>query len=307
MANLKEIRKRIVSVQNTQKITRAMTMISASKLHRARLDIENSRYYNQALKEMVLSLQQKAVEHLEVFLEKEETEQADQKVAILLYTSDRGLCGALNSSLCKKLESFMSEKQLNPELFIIGKKGKDFFQSKDFSIQNGHYRLKENILKQEVPKSAQSLIRDFLNGEYKAIYLAFNYFKSAITQEPCIQKLLPLALPTEPEKPNTERTESEQIVNKKKDENTELADFIFEPSTKEVCEQLIPTYLENLCYLCLLDNFACEHASRMRVMDSATNNANDLISKLQIQYNRARQANITTELTEIISGAESIN
>ena len=294
MANLKEIRKRIVSVQNTQKITRAMTMISASKLHRARLDIENSRYYNQTLKEMVLSLQQKAAEYLEAFLAKKTEENSTQKVAILLYTSDRGLCGALNSGLCKKLERFVAENKLVPDLFIIGKKGKDFFQTKGFSIQSGHYRLKENTLKQEVPKSAQSLIQSFLKGEYKEIYLAFNYFKSAITQEPCIQKLLPLTLPTE-------ETEKEN-----KDENTEIADFIFEPTTKEVCEQAIPTYLENLCYLCLLDNFACEHAARMRVMDSATNNANELISKLQVQYNRARQASITTE-TEIISGAESIN
>ena len=183
MANLKEIRKRIVSVQNTQKITRAMTMISASKLHRARLDIENSRYYNQTLKEMVLSLQQKAAEYLEAFLEKKTEENSTQKVAILLYTSDRGLCGALNSGLCKKLERFVSENKLVPDLFIIGKKGKDFFQTKGFSIQSGHYRLKENTLKQEVPKSAQSLIQSFLKGEYKEIYLAFNYFKSAITEK----------------------------------------------------------------------------------------------------------------------------
>ena len=146
MANLKEIRKRIVSVQNTQKITRAMTMISASKLHRARLDIENSRYYNQTLKEMVLSLQQKAAEYLEAFLEKKTEENSTQKVAILLYTS---VCGALNSGLCKKLE------QRNTNLYLIYlslvKKEKIFFKQKDLDSKRT-FRLKANTLKQEVPK-----------------------------------------------------------------------------------------------------------------------------------------------------------
>ena len=130
--------------------------------------------------------------------------------------------------------------------------------------------MKENTLKQEVPKSAQSLIQSFLKGEYKEIYLAFNYFKSAITQEPCIQKLLPLTLPTE-------ETEKEN-----KDENTEIADFIFEPTTKEVCEQAIPITLKTFAIFERIT--LSEHAARMRVMDSATNNANELISKLQVQY-----------------------
>ena len=283
MAQLKDIRKRIVSVKNTKKITKALSMISASKLFLARKNIEQSRPYNTALKEIVRSFYHKAPEHLEKFLIKRDS----NKIAFLLFTSDRGLCGSLNSALCKELKAKSKENKVT--LFIIGKKGKDFFKSENIKVADEHIKLKEIELKNLMPELTQNLVTSFLKEEYDEIHLAFNYFKNSLQQVPTIQQFLPLSLEDEDD-------------SKKLD-----ADFIYEPSIKEISQRIIPLYLENLCYLCLLDSFASEHATRMRVMDSATNNATDLIDKLQVQYNRARQASITTELTEIISGAESIN
>lgn len=287
MANLKDIRKRIVSVKNTQKITRVMTMISASKLHKARQAIHQSRPYHNKLQEIFVALCKNAPETLEVF--RREVKNSEGKSAVVLFTSDRGLCGAFNSGLCKKLVTFLKERK-NTDLFIIGKKGKDFFDHlNNFFVVSGHYKKKEIELKNEVPKIAAMLIKEYLLETYDEIYLAFNCFISSVTQEPKIQKFLPI-----------------DFITSEADTLEESTQALFEPSLKEISSKLIPNYLENFCYLCLLDSFAGEHASRMRVMDAATNNARDLIIKLQMQYNRARQANITTELTEIISGAESV-
>ena len=285
MANLKDIRKRIVTVKNTQKITRVMCMISASKLHKARKKITQSRPYHYKLQEIFVALCKNSPESLESFMRQPKK---NEKTAVLLLTSDKGLCGAFNSGLCKKLATTIKNKQT--DLFIIGKKGKDFFaQHKNFSIIEGYYKKKEPELKNEVKKLGQTLIKKYLTKEYGEIYITFNYFVSSVNQEPKIKKFLPLDLASETNKENEQPTQA-----------------LFEPSLKKISSQLLPSYLENLCYLYLLDSFAGEHASRMRVMDSATNNARDLITKLQMQYNRARQANITTELTEIISGAESV-
>jgi F-type H+-transporting ATPase subunit gamma len=233
------------------------------------------------------SLYKNAPEAIENFTRESSGE--NKKIAILLFTSDRGLCGAFNSALCKQLSVFLQDKK-NTDLFLIGKKGRDFFQQEEnISIIEGYYKEKEEKLKHKICEMSQVLIKKFLKEEYDEVYLAFNYFVSSINQEPRIERFLPLNIAEDP------------TANEK-----ETTPAIFEPSVKQIADELIPTYLENLCYLCLLDSFAGEHASRMRVMDAATNNARDLITKLQMQYNRARQANITTELTEIISGAESV-
>ena len=283
MANLKDIRKRITTVKNTQKITRVMRMISASKLHKARQSISQSKPYHLKLKEMFFALCESSSESLEKFITKGE----EGKCAILLFTSDRGLCGAFNSGLCKKVADFLPDKK-EVDLIIIGKKGKDFFQtSNTVNIVEGYYKKKEEELKTEVSKIGELLVNNFLRKDYNEIYLAFNCFVSSVAQKPVIKKFLPLEIEKQKEK-------AQQGV------------AFFEPSQRQICAELLPVYLENLCYLCLLDSFAGEHASRMRVMDAATNNARDLIIQLQTQYNRARQASITTELTEIISGAESI-
>lgn len=288
MANLKEIRKRINSVQSTKKITNAMAMISASKLYQARKSITQSRDYNLGLKKIVTQLSKKAPTHLEKFLLKAQA----QKTAVLLFTSDKGLCGALNSSLCKQVSILTEKDKSAVDFFIIGKKGRDFFTAKGVVIKDGYYSLKEKELKAVVPKLAETLINLFSKKEYGEIYIAYNYFKNALQQDPIIKKLLPLELDLE------SNTTDEEVVQQN--------EYIYEPSVEQISSQVVPLYLENLCYLSLLDSFACEHAARMRVMDSATKNATDLIGKLQVQYNRARQANITTELTEIISGAEAI-
>ena len=285
MANLKDIRKRIVTVKNTQKITRVMTMISASKLHKAKQVISQSRPYHLKIKEIFFSLMNAPPQSLEEF-----TKKKDQgKCAVLLLTSDRGLCGAFNSGLCKKLSSFLENKE-EVDLFVIGKKGKDFFQSNSaVNILEGYYKKKEEELKRAISDLAEFLFSEFVKNTYNEIYVAFNYFVSSITQKPEIQQFLPL-----------------EIKDQSKLNKQQAGVAIFEPSQKTISNEILPVYLENLCYLCLLDSFAGEHASRMRVMDAATNNARDLITQLQTQYNRARQANITTELTEIISGAESV-
>ena len=291
MTNLKDIRKRIIAIKNTQKITRVMAMISAAKLYKAKRSISKSKPYHLELKNIFLALCKTDTGLLKSFFR--EPAEPKVKTAVLLLSSDKGLCGAFNSALCKKLSAFLDKNQ-NTDLFVVGKKGKEFFKyHNNLVIVEGYYQEKEIELKNIVPKIARTLMQSFLQKKYDEIYLAFNCFVSSIYQEPQIQKFLPLLLDRE-------------IIGDKS-QAAQMQQAIFEPSLKAISNELLPVYLENLCYTCLLDSFAGEHASRMRIMDAATNNARDLITKLQMQYNRARQASITTELTEIISGAESVS
>ena len=287
MATLKDIQIRITSIKNTQQITRAMKLVSASKMKRAEDRIVEARPYSDKLRAIVANLAEGMESSAHPLLEKRD----GGKAVIILITSDKGLCGGLNNNLCKALNQHLQENgsQFDSiELTTFGKKGTEFFQKTDLEISNIYRNLREEEMLRSASQKTKELIQQYSKGEYNHILLAFNRFKNVISQIPTVRNILPLEAPTEETK-----TAEDQ------------AEFLFEPSTTEILNTLLPQYVENQVYTAMLDGFASEHAARMTAMDAATENAAEMIESLQLQYNRARQSAITSELIEIISGAEA--
>ena len=286
MATLKDIKLRITSVKSTQQITKAMKMVAASKMKKAEDRIKAARPYTDKLTAMVTNLASGMEEGAHPLL----TKRKGGKALVVLFTSDRGLCGGLNANLCKSLVRFnksILEEVEHVELITLGRKGHEYFKKTEEEIAEFHKDLKEEEYIEQLTKVMPDLIRRYTEGECNRIYLAYNHFVNVISQEITFDQVLPV------EAPEDGASESD-------------AEFVLEPDKVAILSEILPQYVENQAFTALLDGFACEHASRMTAMDAATNNAGDLIKSLNLQYNRARQAAITTELTEIISGAESL-
>ena len=286
MANLKSIKKRIVSVKNTRQITKAMKMVSAAKLRRAQENIVAARPYAGKLGEVLQSLAGNLKEDLHPLLEKREA----GKLLLIVVTSDRGLCGGFNANLCKSAERFITENRHLYEqvsLMTVGRKGFEF-------LKNRHtiYKNAANILSkpnyQDAAQLAQDVITGYLEKEFDQVILLFNAFRSVMSQDITFQQLLPVQ------------------PDAKVDTDETPVEYIFEPSVGELLAEILPKNIEVQIFKAILESVAAEHGARMTAMDSASKNANEMIGKLTLQYNRARQAAITTELMEIISGAESI-
>ena len=288
MASLKDIRKRIDSVKRTQKTTSAMKMVSAAKLRRAEDHIREATPYAQKLKSIVSSLSTR--------FESEEQDKgfgslfrnsSGKRTGVILVTSDRGLCGGFNSNLSKALlQQLIDEGVECAEFAIFGRKGNDFFKRTPHKILVNHAGTPPDQHLNLVNEVVGEFSRRFENGELDQVLLAYNHFVSVISQIPVIEKLLPIK-PIE-----TETADSREIL--------------FEPSPEEILQTLLKKYVQNQVYVSWLDTIAGEHAARMTSMDAATKNAGEIIDKLQLHYNRTRQAAITGELIEIISGAESL-
>ncbi|HBD28471.1 MAG TPA: ATP synthase F1 subunit gamma [Deltaproteobacteria bacterium] len=288
MASLKDIRKRIDSVKRTQKTTSAMKMVSAAKLRRSENAIREATPYANKLKSVVSSLSTR-------FDGKDQDtgfgllfqNSGGKRTGVILITSDRGLCGGFNSNLSKALARQLADEEVEcAEFVILGRKGNEFFKRSAHNILANHTGTS--------PGEQLVLVRDIVSeftsrfeaGDLDQVILAYNHYVSVIAQVPVIEQLLPI---TQPE--------------------TEIADerdIIFEPSPQDILETLLKKYVQNQVYVSWLDTIAGEHAARMISMDAATKNAGEMIEKLQLHYNRSRQAAITRELIEIISGAESL-
>ena len=288
MASLKDIRKRIDSVKRTQKTTSAMKMVSAAKLRRAEDHIREATPYAQKLKSIVSSLSTR--------FEGEEQDtgfgslfrnSSGKRTGVILVTSDRGLCGGFNSNLSKALlQQLIDEGVECAEFAIFGRKGNDFFKRTPHKILVNHAGTPPDQHLNLVNEVVGDFSRRFENGELDQVLLAYNHFVSVISQIPVIEPLLPIK-PIE-----TETVDKREIL--------------FEPSPEEILQTLLKKYVQNQVYVSWLDTIAGEHAARMTSMDAATKNAGEIIDKLQLHYNRTRQAAITGELIEIISGAESL-
>ena len=283
MASLKDIRKRIDSVQKTQKTTSAMNMVSAAKLKRAENNIKSAIPYSEKLKEVVSSLRSRLTDEENPLFQ----EMGGENTAVILITSDRGLCGGFNTNLCKMLlEEFADIPVERLTMTMIGRKGFDYFKRRSYEILGNFQETRPEDQMNVVREVISQCIQRYENGELDKVYLAYNHYRSVINQKPVIEQLLPI--------PKTEA------------ENSDDREVTFEPSPEAILDRLLDKFLENRIYVSWLDSSAGEHAARMTAMDSATKNAGDMIDKLQLTYNRTRQAAITTELIEIISGAESI-
>lgn len=288
MATLKDIKLRMNSIENTQQITKAMKMVAASKMRKAEERVTQSRAYAEKLKAIISNLSAGMDESAHALL----TQREGGKAVVLLITTDRGLCGGLNVNLCKQLFKFVPDETNKlelVELVAFGKKGNEFFSNRGGNIAESFRDMKEQEYTEILGKKIKELIKQYIDGEFNHLYVAFNQFKNVVTQIPTLQQVLPIEPPEEEESATTDQTE-----------------FIFEPSSEGILNAILPQYVENQAFTALLNNIASEHAARMTAMDAATNNASDMLSALEIQYNRARQAAITSELIEIISGAEAL-
>jgi len=288
MANLRAIRKRISSVKSTQQITRAMKMVSAAKLRRAQDAIIAARPYARKMREVVQAVAGRVEGDAHPLLAARE----GKKLALLVVTSDRGLCGSFNAGLTRMAYRFINEQRANYEaitLFVVGRKGRDFFRRREVSIRKEYLGVLGNITRNHASMMANDLAEGFLSGEFDEVQIVFNEFRSAISQVTRFEKLFPIAMEMA-----GEAAEEAGI------------DYLYEPGRKEILASLLPKYVETQIFRVLLESVAGEHGARMTAMDSATNNSVDMIARLTLQMNRARQATITTELTEIVSGAEAL-
>jgi F-type H+-transporting ATPase subunit gamma len=286
MASLKSIKKRIVSVKNTRQITKAMKMVSAAKLRRAQENVVAARPYAKKLAEVLQSLAGNQEGDLHPLLEKREA----KKLLLIVVTSDRGLCGGFNSNLCKAGDRYIKEKQGSFEqisVLTVGRKGYEFLKSRHPVYKNfSNILAKPNY--QTAAMLAQEVIDGFLAGEYDQVELLYNSFRTVMSQDITFQQLLPVL-------PEASASADATPV-----------EYIYEPSLGELLAEILPKNIEVQLFKAMLESVAGEHGARMTAMDSASKNASEMIGKLTLQYNRARQAAITTELMEIISGSESI-
>jgi len=291
MAGLKEIRIRIASVVSTRQITNAMKMVSAAKLRRAQEAIIQLRPYARKLQEILAHVSDSlSNDEDNVFVRTKEPE----RVLFVVITSNRGLCGAFNANIIRRTIHLMQEDfkrythSGNFHLFTIGKKGSDYFSRKKYNILKSRNDLFDGLNFNTAATVAEELINLYLNREYDKIILIYNQFKNAAVQILSTEQFLPIVLP--------EKKEEKQIVQ----------DYIFEPSKENIVNELIPKSLKIQFYKALLDSNASDHGARMTAMHLATDNATELIRDLKLNYNKARQASITKELLEIVSGAEAL-
>jgi F-type H+-transporting ATPase subunit gamma len=287
MANLRAIRKRISSVKSTQQITRAMKVVSAAKLRRAQDGINAARPYARKMREVVQAVAGRAGSDAHPLL----TAREAKKLALLVVTSDRGLCGSFNSGLTRAVYRFLNEHRGEYEeitLFVVGRKGRDFFRRREIPIRREYLGVLGSVSRHHAETVANDLVGGFLAEEFDEVQIAFNEFRSAISQTVRFEKMFPIALES------SGKTGGDDV------------DYLYEPSREEILATLLPKYVETQLFRVLLESVAGEHGARMTAMDSATNNSVDMIARLTLQMNRARQATITTELTEIVSGAEAL-
>jgi F-type H+-transporting ATPase subunit gamma len=283
MANLKEIRNRISSVSSTMQITSAMKMVSAAKLKKAQDAITAKRPYSNKLTEILQSLSS-SIDSDNKYAQKRDV----KKVLIVSITSNRGLCGGFNSNIFKKSTELANSiyNDSDVSFVAIGKKGNDFLQ-KSFNVESNHIDIFDNLNMENVSLIAESLMEMFINEDFDKIDIVYNKFKNAATQVVVSEQFLP--------------------ISDVEDNSNNNSDYIFEPSKKEIIEELIPKSLKNQLFKAIRDSWASEHGARMTAMHKATDNATELRDQLKLAYNQARQAAITNEILEIVGGAEALN
>ena len=287
MSGSQEIRSQIASIQNTQKITKAMEMVAASKMKKAQDQMTMARPYADKILNVISHLAHAHPEYESDFLSNREV----SKKGYIIVSSDRGLCGGLNNNLFKKvLDQVEIDKtnSIDSAFSLIGNKSTSFFQRVGGEVIAKTSQLGDKPKIEQVLGLIKSTIDRFLANEIDELYIVYNRFVNTVSQEPVIQKILPIS------------------VMEKNDDYNFYWDYLYEPDAKDVLESLFTRYLESLIYRAIVENLACEQASRMVAMKAASDNATDLISELQLIYNKNRQAAITQEISEIISGAAAL-
>lgn len=286
MGSLKEIRRRISSVTQTRQITRAMKLVAAAKLRRAQERIEAQRPYAHELRAMIASL----AAHTDRAAHPLLRERPLKNVHLLVLTSDRGLCGGFNTNICRATESYVKEHLEDHEnmgLVLVGKKGRDYFRRRDYTITAEHMDVLVDPEFDSVARVGDETIGAYVDRDLDGLFMVYNEFKSAGRQEVVVEQLLP-------------------IVPEETEDDLCQVDFIYEPSRQAILDEILPLHVKVQIWRAVLESLASEMGARMTAMDGATRNAEDLIERLTLQFNRARQEAITNELMEIIGGAEAL-
>ncbi len=288
MAGAKEIRNKIGSVKNTQKITSAMEMVAASKMRRAQERMSASRPYAETMRKVIGHIAQGNLEYKHPYLIEREV----KRVGYIVVSTDRGLCGGLNINLFKAALNDMkqwSAKGAKVDLALIGSKASNFFERHGAKVKAHVSGLGDNPSVNDLIGSVKVMLKAYENGEIDRLYLVYNKFVNTMVQQPKVDQLLPLPV-----------TEDSKLAKK------HHWDYLYEPDPKQLLDTLLIRYVESQVYQGVVENLASEQAARMVAMQAATDNAGNLINDLQLVYNKARQASITQELTEIVSGAAAV-
>ncbi len=291
MASLRDLRRKIQGVKNIAKITAAMKLVAAAKLRRAQTAILSARPYAQKLEEILSLLVATSAEELihPLLLKREQI----RNVLVVVITADRGLCGSFNTNVFRKFLAFLEEQQSGAkpesvEVIAVGKRAVDYFSKRNFPLRSAHPGIFQRLDYIHAQSIGKQVTEGFIDEEFDEVYLIYNQFISVMRQQVVQYKLLPIEPVTLPEA------------------SSEHREYIFEPSQDRVLDALLPKHLNMQIWRALLESNAAEQAARMVAMDNATNNANELIRALQLTYNKTRQATITKELLEIVSGAEAL-
>ena len=284
--NVRDVRRRVRSVQNIQQITRAMKFVAASKLRRAQDRMFSARPYANRMLEVLKSLAARAKPELHPLLVQHEGD----KVMLVVVTSDRGLCGAFSSNIIKAATRYIREENINEtiSLTLVGRKGADWFRHRPWPVRHEYVNIMSRVDLKYAQEISRSIIGYYLAGELDAIYLVYNEFKSVVQQKVVIEKLLPI-----------QRLDFD-------DQEEVLLDHIYEQTPSVLFDHLLERHVETQVFRAMLESEAAEHGSRMTAMDAATRNAKDMIESLTLRMNRMRQTSITTEIIEIIGGAEAL-
>ena len=287
MASSQEIRSQIASIQNTQKITKAMEMVAASKMKKAQDQMTRARPYADKISNVIAHLAQAHPEYSSEFFNQREV----KKKGYIIISSDRGLCGGLNNNLFKLIVETIEDdkkKNIKPAFSLIGSKATSFFQRMGGDVMAQTAQLGDKPKIEQVLGLIKSTIDSFISGEIDEVYIVYNKFLNTVSQDPTMQKILPIK------------------AEEKDNDYDHYWDYLYEPDAETVLESLFTRYIESLVYRGLVENLACEQASRMVAMKAASDNATDLTAELQLIYNKNRQAAITQEISEIISGAAAL-
>ena len=285
MASMRDIKRRRNSIASTQQITKAMKLVSTVKLKKTKMRAERSKPYFDKMYATVTSMLAKSgtIEH--PYLKP----QSSTKKAVILITSNRGLAGGYNSNVIKTVTG-SDLKAEDIVLFTVGSKGREYFARRNYEIAKEYNEVIENPMFSDAKEICEEVLKRYVSGEVGEIYLAYTYFKNTVVHEPRLLKLLPIQV----DEADIEAAKSNSLMN-------------YEPQEEEALEIIIPKYMTSILYGALVEAVASENGARMQAMDSATSNADEMIEKLTLQYNRARQGSITQELTEIIAGANAIS
>ena len=287
MPSLIDLRRRIRSVKNTQQITKAMKMVSAAKLKRAQERIENARPYALTMN----SLLQSVANRVDVSAHPLLAQRGDERIELVVVTADKGLCGSFNTNIIKKANLFLDEKKDHDlGLHLVGRKGNEHFKKRKYNIHNSYVNIFLKLTYDHAQAIASALTKAFLEDELDAIYIVYNEFKSVMSQQVTVERLLPIREPSAD-------GQAEEAVE----------EYLYEPDPAKLLEFIVPRNFEIQIWRCLLESAAAEHAARMTAMDAATGNASELIDQLTLLRNKIRQAAITREILECISGAEALS